>query len=304
MLSIILSSCVRISLPLIFAALGAMYCERVSIINIGIEGIMLLGACFGVLGSYISGSAFVGLLFAIGAGAIIGLIHGVLTAGFKTNHIVVGVAINLFGAGFTTLMLVLVWGNKGKSVEVAGLGLIKLYPFCLIPGVKDVIGTVSPLFVLMIIVIILSYFFIFKTPWGLRIRVIGDNPNVADTMGINVIKTQIGMVVLGSILASIGGACLTIGDLNYFTRDMVAGRGFIALAAMVFGRWNPILLLFTSLFFGFMQALQIQLQGFGIPVQFIQMIPYLLTIITLIFSSKGFQGPAFDGKHFYRGASH
>lgn len=298
----LLGSSVRISLPLILCALGGMFCERAGVLNIGLEGIMLLGAFFGALGSYLFGSAYMGLLFAIACGAIIGLFHGFLTVKFKINHIINGVAINLLGEGLTILLLVMIWKNKGKSAEVVGFntfsGVTKTY----IPVFSEIFGNVTILFYLMLILVFASYIYIFRSPLGLRLRVIGDKPVVADTMGINVERSQISYVVVGCILGAIAGAALTIGDIRYFSRDMVAGRGFMALAAMVFGLWHPIYILLSGLFFGLIQALQMRLQVFKIPVQFIQMIPYVVTIVMLVITSKTSRGPKHAGKPFIRGA--
>ena len=301
MILYLLGSSIRISLPLILCALGGMYCERAGVLNIGLEGIMLLGAFFGTLGSYVSSNAMIGLLFAIACGVVVGLFHGILTVKFKTNHIINGVAINLIGDSLTILLLVLVWGNKGKSSEVVGFKTLASMTDTYIPVFSEIFGNVTGLFYLMIGLVIFSYYFIFHSSYGLRLRVIGDNPEVADTMGINVERSQILYVIFGCILGSMAGASLTIGDIQYFSRDMVAGRGFMALAAMVFGMWHPVYILLSGLFFGLIQAVQMRLQVFDIPVQFIQMIPYLVTILMLVLTSKTSKAPKNAGKHFVRG---
>lgn len=297
----LLTSCLRISIPIAFAALGAIFCERAGIVNIGLEGMMLVGAFAGVWGSDLTGNAYVGLLFAMVAGGIFGLIHAVLTIQYKTDHIISGLGINLLSLGLTTVLLELIWGNRGKSSEVTGLGNVSIPILRDIPVVGDILGHLSILFYVLIILIVVSWLALYKSVFGLRIRVIGDNPMVADTLGVNVYKLQYFCVILCGVLAGIGGAYLSIGDINMFGRDMVAGRGYIALAATIFGGWNPIGVYGGSLLFGLAQSLQIRLQIFEIPVQFVQMLPYVLTILVLIIFRKSSRGPAAVGKHFRRG---
>ena len=296
-----LGSTLRISLPITLCGLGALYSERCGVLNIGMEGIMLLGAFFSALGSYVSGSPYVGLLFAVLSGAVIGLLHGVLTVKFHTNHIINGVAINLLGDGLSILLLSIVWGNKGKSTEVAGFRTLDNILPKKIAVISDLFGSLNILYVIMVVLIVFSYFYIFRTKWGLRLRVIGDKPQVADTMGINVERSQIAYVILGSVLASVAGASLSIGSIHYFSKGMVAGRGYMAIAAMVFGMWHPLMLFLSGLFFGFVQAIQIRLQFLSIPVQFVEMIPYIVTIIMLVATSKKNRGPKNAGKFFQRG---
>lgn len=297
----LLSSSLRIAIPIAFAALGAIFCERVGIVNIGLEGMMLVGAFAGVWGSSIAGNAYFGLLCAMLAGGLFGLIHAVLTIHLKTDHIISGLGINLLALGLTTVLLELVWGNRGRSGQVEGLGNITIPGLKDIPVIGPIFGNTSILFYLLIVCMIASWIILYKTVFGLRVRVIGDNPQVADSLGVNVYKMQyIGVITCG-ILAGIGGAYLSIGDINMFSRDMVAGRGYIALAALIFGGWNPFGVYGASLLFGFAQALQIRLQGIQVPVQFVEMLPYIVTIVVLILFRKRARGPLAVGKHFRRG---
>jgi simple sugar transport system permease protein len=297
----LISSSLRISIPITFAALGAVFAERSGIISLGLEGMMLSGAFFGALGSYLTNNAYIGLLFAMLGGGVFGLIHAVLTVKFKTEHVISGVGINLLGQGLTTVLLQVIWGNRGKSPEVAGIGTVTI-PFIKdVPFLGKILGNISPLFIIMIAVIIISWVILYKTVFGLRVRVIGENPQAADTLGIDVYKIQYICVILSGILAGIGGAYLSIGDINMFGRDMAAGRGYIAVAATIFGGWNPAGVFGGSLLFGLAQSLQIRLQVFKIPVQFVQMLPYIVTILVLAVSRKNQRGPGAVGKHFRRG---
>ncbi len=297
----LIGSTFRISLPIILCALGSMYCERCGVLNIGMEGIMLLGAFFGAFGSYVSGSAVIGLFFSIGIGALLGFVHGFLTVKCHTNHIIDGVAINLFGDGLSIFMLVMVWGNKGKSTEVASFKPLDAVMKKHIPVFSELFGNLNILTIIMLCLVVFSYVYIYHTPNGLRLRVIGDKPEVADTMGVNVERSQILYVIFGSTIASIAGAALSIGSLHYFSKGMVAGRGYMALAAMVFGLWHPVFILLSGLFFGFIQALQMRLQLFDFPVQFVEMVPYIMTIVMLVLTSRTNKGPQNAGKPFVRG---
>lgn len=300
----LLSSSLRIAIPIAFAALGAAFCERAGIVNIGLEGMMLAGAFAGALGSYMTGNAYVGLLFAIIAGGIFGLIHAVLTIQLKTDHIISGLGINLLSLGLTTVLLQVVWDNRGKSDMVQGLGTISIPGLSNIPIIGPLLfQEVSILFYALIVFVIVGWIIMYKTVFGLRVRVIGENPQVADTLGVNVYRTQYICVIACGMLAGIGGAYLSIGEINMFGRDMVAGRGYIALAATIFGGWNPLGILGSSAFFGFATSMQIRLQNIEIPVQFVQMLPYVVTILVLIFFRKRSRGPAAAGKHFRRGQS-
>ncbi len=297
----LLASTLRISIPIAFAALGAIFSERAGIVNIGLEGMMLAGAFAGVWGSYLTGSAYLGLLFAMLAGALFALIHAVLTIQLKTDHIISGLAINLLSLGFTTVMLENIWGNRGRSAPVAGLGNLSIPGLRDLPVIGPILGNTSILFYLLIACLVLGWIVLYKTVFGLRMRVIGDNPRVADSLGVNVYMMQyIGVITCG-VLAGIGGAYLSIGDINMFSRDMVAGRGYIALAALIFGGWNPLGVYLGSLLFGFAQALQIRLQVFEIPVHFVEMLPYIVTLLVLIVYRNRARGPIAAGKHFRRG---
>jgi simple sugar transport system permease protein len=293
------SGMVRIAIPITFGALACTICEKGGIINIGLEGMMLAGSFGGVLGSHLSGSAWIGVLFAIGFGLIFALLHAVLTIRFHTGHIISGLGVNLLSSGLTTLWLVAIWGNAGKSAAVPSLGTVTL-PFVRgIPALGAFISGYSPLLYIMLLCCVLLWILLNKTVLGLRIRVVGEYPQAADSVGIKVQRIQYLCVLICGALAGLGGAYLSIGDIGLFSRDMVAGRGYIAMAITIFGGWSPVGVFGGCLLFGLAQGLQFRLQHIA-PSQLIQMLPYVLTILVLVLVKNRPSGPAFSGKHFDR----
>jgi ABC-type uncharacterized transport system permease subunit len=276
------SAAIRMATPIAFAALGGIFSERVGIINIGLDGIMLTSAFSSVTVSYFTDNAWLGLLAAILVGGLLGCLHAILTIKFSANQIVSGTGINIFAMGFTAYMSQIIWGSRGASESVKGLGTISIPLLKDIPIIGEIIGTHSPLVYLMFIVTAISYFVLFRTPIGLRIRAVGEHPAAADTAGIDVYRIKYFGVTMSGMLAGLGGAFLSIGHVNLFALGMTGGRGYIAMAAMIFGKWMPLGAFGASMLFGFADALQMRLQSLGLlPPQIILMIPYLITIAVL-----------------------
>jgi simple sugar transport system permease protein len=276
------AAALRMATPIAFAALGGIFSERVGIINIGLEGMMLTSAFTGVAVSYFTENPWFGVIAAIFTGGLLGLFHAILTIKFQGNQIVSGTGINIFAMGFTAYMSQTIWGSRGASESVRGLDVLAVPILKDIPVIGDIIGNHSPLVYIMILLTILSHIIIFKTPLGLRIRAVGEHPAAADTAGINVYRIQYICVIYSGVLAGLGGAFLSLGHLKLFTWGMTGGRGFIAMAAMIFGKWIPLGSLGASLLFGLTDALQMRLQALGVlPPQVILSIPYLLTIAVL-----------------------
>jgi len=272
----------RMATPLVYASLGGLFSERAGIVNIALEGMMLTGAFSGVLATYGTGNPWVGVIASILVGGLLGLLHGLLTVKFAGNQIVSGTGINLFALGFTAYMSQVVWGSRGASQSVQGLGTISVPLLADIPIVGEIIGKQTPLVYLALIVVVLSYIVLFKTPGGLRIRAVGETPAAADTAGVNVYKTKYLCLMVSGMLAGLGGAFLSLGHLSLFVFGMTGGRGFIALAAMILGGWTPFGALGASLLFGFADALQMRLQSVGVlPSQIVLIIPYVLTVLVL-----------------------
>jgi len=272
----------RMATPIAYGALGGIFSERAGIVNIGLEGMMLTGAFTGVTASFFSGNPWFGVLAAVLAGGLLGLLHGVITIRFAGNQVVSGTGINIFALGFTAYMSQVLWGSRGASESVQGLPEIRIPLLADIPIIGDIIGTHTPLVYVMIILTVISYIVLFKTPFGLRIRAVGERPDAADTAGINVYKTKYLSVIISGMLAGLGGAFLSLGQLTLFVWGMSGGRGFIALAAMIFGKWMPFGAFGASVMFGFADALQMRLQALGLlPPQIILALPYILTVAIL-----------------------
>jgi simple sugar transport system permease protein len=272
----------------VFASLGGLFSERVGVVNIALEGMMLTGAFSAVLATYSTGNPWIGVLASILTGGALGLFHGVLTVKFAGDQIVSGTGINLFALGFTAYMSQIVWGSRGASQNVQGLEPLSIPLLRDMPAVGEILGKQTPLVYISLVAVVLSYIFLFKTPTGLRIRAVGEHPAAADTTGVNVYKTKYLCLVLSGILAGLGGAFLSLGHLNVFVLGMTGGRGFIALAAMILGGWTPIGALGASFLFGFADALQMRLQSVALlPSQIILTLPYVLTIVVLaVFARK------------------
>ncbi|MGE5576175.1 MAG: ABC transporter permease [Syntrophothermus sp.] len=298
-----LSATVRMATPIALAAMGGAFAERAGVVNLGLEGMILTGAFAGVLGSYISGSPWLGVLFAVLAGGLMGWLLAVFAVRLKADHVVSGVGLNIFALGLTTWLMQVIWKSRGTSEAVAGLKEISLPLIKEIPVVGVVLGTNSPLVYLMLILVALGWVLLFKTPWGLRIRMVGEHPEAADTLGIGVHRIQYLCVILSGGLAGLGGAYLSLGQLNWFSMNMSAGRGYMALAANIFGQWNPLGGLLASFLFSFTDALQMRIQASGIPWpnEVIQMLPYLLTVAVLAGAVIRSRPPAALGRHYEPG---
>lgn len=275
-LSLIFSA-IRLATPLIFAALGGMFSERSGIINIALEGLMLAGAFTAAVATVELSNPYLGFLCGMAAGAGIALIYAIAVIKFEANQVVAGTAINLLMLGLPQLISGAVYDSSGSTPQIAKEFLL-----------PEFYNRLSIASILAFALIPLCWYVMYKTPFGLRLRAVGENPAAADAAGVAVIRLRYFAVILSGILAAAGGAYLSIGQSSLFTRGMSAGRGFIALAALILAKWKPVPVLFACLFFGFTEALTIQIQGAiklpsgeDIPVQFIQIIPYVLTIIVL-----------------------
>lgn len=294
---------IRMATPIALAAMGGAFSERSGVINIGLEGMILTGAFCGVLGSYISGSPWLGVVFAVVGGGLMGVILAVFAIKLKADHVVSGVGLNIFALGLTSWLMQVLWKNRGTSVSVNGLPMFSIPVVRDVPVLGTILGTHSPLVYMMLVLIFLGWVVMFKTPLGLRIRMAGEHPEAADTVGINVHAVQYFSVILSGCLAGLGGAYLSLAQLNWFSMNMSAGRGYMALAANIFGQWNPIGGLGASFLFAFTDALQMRIQTSPIklPTDIIQMLPYILTILVLAGAVIRSRPPAALGRHYESG---
>ena len=272
----------RMATPLVFAALGGIFSERVGVINVGLEGMMLTGAFMGVYVSFFTGSPWIGVLAAVVVGGLLGLLHALLTVKFVGNQVVSGTGINILALGITAFLCQITWGSRGASANVTGFDVISI-PFLKdVPVLGEILGSHTPLVYIMLLLVVLTYVVLFRTPFGLRLRAVGEHPAAADTAGINVYRMKYLCLMVSGMLAALGGAFLSLGQLNFFVSGMTGGRGFIALAAMILGGWMPFGALGAGLLFGFSQAVQMRLQSIGLlPPQIVLIIPYVLTVVVL-----------------------
>ena len=299
-ISNLLLATVRMAVPLIFIATAELYSERAGMVNIGLEGLAAIGSLVGFLMCYITGSAWIGILCGALAGILVNMIYAFATVTLCANHTVYGMAINIFAPALASFINRIYFGAGSQ------LNQIKLMNTVNIPGLKDIpfIGPLlfnqTPMVYLAFALVIFTSVYFNRTKSGLNYKSVGEHPKAAATLGIPVIRIKYLSCVICGALAGIGGAYLTTCYSNTFTEGNIAGRGFIGLAAVIFGRWSAVGVMLACLFFGFCDALQIRLQvmSIGIPYQFFQMIPYVATIIVLSILGGKKSGPAAKGQPY------
>lgn len=280
----LIASTIRLSTPLILAALGGLYSERGGVINIALEGMMLAGAFTAAVVTVFTHNPWIGVLAAIAAGVAVAGIHAVATIKYRADQVVSGTAINILFLGVPALLSGAFFDSTGATPQLPKdqvLPDIDLFDAGASPVLASIFNQ-KPLVYLAFAAAAASAYILYRSRFGLRLRAVGENPEAADTAGIDVGRMRYYGVLISGALSAIGGAYLSIGQNSLFTRNMTAGRGFIALAALIFGKWDPVGALLACLLFGFADAISIRMQGtVNIPNQFIQMIPYLLTMIVL-----------------------
>lgn len=296
-----LAATVRLATPLALAAQGEILSERAGVINIGLEGVMLNGAFGGFVGSYYFGSSWMGVLTGMLAGALTALILAVASISLRADQIVIGATINILALGLTGFLFRAMFGLE-QQVTVSSFSEYAVPGLSKIPVIGEVLFNQIPLVYIGYLLIALLALFLFNTRQGLAVRAVGEQPQAADTAGLNVAKIRYLAVMVGGAMGGLGGASLSLGQLNLFAEGMTNGRGFMALAVVIFGRWHPVGAAAAALLFGAADALQLRMQGLGwqIPFEFMLMMPYVLSLLTLGFFSKKSVSPGALGQVYAR----
>ena len=292
----------RYATPLAYAAIGGIFSERTGVVNIGLEGMMLTGAFFGIWAADWGGTWVIGLLVAMAAGGLLALVHAVWAVHLRADQIVSGTAINFLALGITGYLFIDIYGDNGTPSNVSTVPDVTLPGIRSIPGIGPVFGQLNLMIWLLFGLLILAHVVLFRTPLGLRLRSVGEHPRAADTVGISVYRMRYGAVVLSGMLAALGGAYLSDAFGSAFNQNMTNGRGFIALAAVIFGKWRPFGAFGACLLFGFASALADRLQASaGISVNLLSTLPYVLTLVALVGLIGRSRPPAADGVPYVKG---
>ena len=299
----VLDSAIRLAVPLLLCSLAGLFSERAGIFDIGLEGKMLAAAFFAAATAAVTGSVWFGLLFGIAASMLFSLLHGLASITFRGNQLISGVAINFLAAGITVLIGQSWFKLGGRTPSLSGNARFKELTLPFADKVSDVpiFGPIysellsghTALAYLSILLVPLSWYVLYRTRFGLRLRAVGENPAAVDTAGISVIKLRYSAIIICGLLCGLAGAYLSTGLAAGFVKDMSAGRGFIALAALIFAKWRPWHILTATLLFGLLEAISnrfqnIDLFGLILPIQLMQALPYVLTVVIL----AGFVGKA------------
>lgn len=291
----VLAAGIRLATPILLAALGEIFAERSGVLKISIEGEMLVGALFGFLGAFYLKSLWVGFAAGMAAAALFSLIAGFFSITLKVDQVITGITMNILALGLTSFLYRFILRQSFIPPSITPLPAMNIPVLCQIPWLGPILFEQNLLVYLTFFVCVpCCGFLIFKTPFGLNLRAVGENPLAADTVGIRVQTMRYTGVVIGGLFAGLGGACMTLAQLNMFTENLTAGRGFIALAAVIFGRWHPAGVMLATCLFGVADAFQLRLQALGVnvPYQFLLMLPYVLTILALVGIVKRTNAPA------------
>jgi simple sugar transport system permease protein len=299
--SALFAAMLRYATPLIFAALGGMFSERSGVVNIGLEGMMLMGAFFGIMAADKLDSWELGLLVAILAGGAMALLHAIWSIHFRADQIISGFAVNFLAVGLTGYLFIDVYGQEGTPSDIPTIPNVHLGFLDGVTFFGDIFGNLNLMIWVALILVPVSWFVLFRTPLGLRIRAVGEHPRAADTVGIDVYRIRYGAVIASGMLAAAGGAFLSIGFLGTFTEGMTSGRGYIALAAVIFGNWRPFGAAAACLLFGFSSAIADRLPEYSDSAAVLfQALPYVLTLIAVAGVIGRSIPPAADGKPYQK----
>ncbi|NWG75986.1 MAG: ABC transporter permease [Rubrivivax sp.] len=289
----VFASAVRWATPILWTALGETFTERAGILNLGLEGIMLMGALTGFVGPYNTGSLWLGLLIAAVTGMLMGLLMAFMSVTVKANQVVAGLGITILGSGLSTLLFRLFFGLRTKPPQIAMFPAQPIPLLDKIPALGDILFDHNVMVYLAFVLVAVAWVVLYRTRYGLALRAVGERPEAADTRGLNVGLLRYSALLIGGALAGIGGAYLTLANLGIFWTGMTAGRGFIAVAVVVFARWDPVRALWGSLVFGGAASLQTALQTLEAPIpsELLLMLPYVATIVVLVGVSRRAEFP-------------
>ncbi|MBD2022390.1 ABC transporter permease [Leptolyngbya sp. FACHB-36] len=282
-LSDYLAASLRLSVPLAFAALGGLWSERSGVLNIALEGMLLTGAFVSAVATFYTGNVWLGTLAAMLVGGLVGLLHAYLCVTLRVNQLVSGLAINLSASGLTAFLSRLVF-TQTTTQKLPGIDAIAVPGLQNIPLLGPLLFNQDPLVYGLLLLVPLSTYLLFRTHWGLTLRAVGEYPRAADTAGVWVAQVRYLCVFLSGCLAALGGAYLILVHVRFFTEDISAGKGFIALAALIFGRWHPVSTVLACLLFGATEALQLRVQALNlqIPYQLLTMLPYTIALLAMV----------------------
>lgn len=299
----VLASAVRWATPILYAALGEVFTERAGILNLGLEGIMLMGALTGFLGAYNSGSLWVGVLLAALTGMLMGLLMAFISVTVRANQVVAGLGITILGGGLSTLLFRLFFGLRTKPPTIKTFQTQPIPLFNKIPAVGDILFDHNVMVYLVFGLVGVAWVVLYRTRFGLAVRAVGERPEAVDTRGLNVSLLRYISLMIGGMLAGVGGAYLPLANLGIFWTQMTAGRGFIAVAVVVFSRWDPVRALWGALVFGGAASLQTALQTLEAPIpsELLLMLPYIATIVVLIGVSRRAEFPGAFAVPYSRG---
>jgi len=303
----LLAATLRFATPLTFAALGGLFSERSGVVNIALEGMMLSGAFFGIWGADVTGSWELGLVIAMASGGAFGLLHAVFSIHVRTDQVVGGTAINFLALGITGYLFVKIYGTQGTPPGVAQIPDVRLGWLGSIPPktlggfLEQSIGQLNLMIWVSFALLVVTYVVVFRTPAGLRLRAVGEHPQAAEAVGVSVYAVRYAGVILSGVLASLGGAYLSIGFVHTFNQNMTEGQGFIGLAALIFGRWRPFGAFGAAILFGFSSALAFELPVYSASgAVLFQALPYVLTLVAVVGLIGRSVPPAAVGKPYVK----
>jgi simple sugar transport system permease protein len=282
---------IRLATPTALAAVGESFCERAGVLNLGLEGMMLMGALGSFLGAYYTGDPWLGVLAGMASGAALAAIKAFLSVTLKTEQVINGIAVVLFAQGFTSFVYGKLFGVTSSPPRIEGTPVVRVPGLESIPGVGPVLFKQNVLVYVSLVLVIAVWWLLYRSRFGLSIRAVGESPAAADAAAIHVARTRWLAVLLCGAMAGLGGAVLVVAQLQLFANNVTAGRGWVAIALVIFGRWNPLLVVSGAFLFGLMDALQLRVQAAGgglnaaVPYEFFQALPYLITLVVMTVSA-------------------